>query len=84
MRLSLTASTTFQFHIGSIKSAQIAQQMNCYVEFQFHIGSIKRSKFLRFITKKPKFQFHIGSIKSDAKSLGTAGSKFISIPHWFN
>ncbi len=60
----ISRSTSFQFHIGSIKTPFPESCNGVITQFQFHIGSIKTTTLARLLIAEVRFQFHIGSIKT--------------------
>ena len=61
----------FQFHSGSIKSAQGRVAQRPTVQFQFHSGSIKRLMGFPDDHIVSEFQFHSGSIKRSIANVPT-------------
>ena len=55
----------FQFHYGTIKSAQMSNEFNAAQLFQFHYGTIKSRHTSLFRFQHLLFQFHYGTIKSN-------------------
>ena len=75
---------TFQFHDGSISTANPYPAGRAGLAFQFHDGSISTRRLWNCLLMFFLFQFHDGSI-STGQALSTwRFRKRVSIPRWFD